>query len=417
MIANKLRQWRYYESKIPQYLSNDNGFVSQIKLFYNLLLTCDDFYYFMLKAFDINDTLYDSTINVSESNFEYIDFINGIYNYKQKSLDLYKSALNFTDDLYKYEKSYYDTLVSNESDFEYIENYANTSMKYGLIEKDVYKDEFNNTIDSYYQIDYDPEDSIYKFNETYSDILDKIGKLYNISRIVTLRRLDNDPGTYDDPNYEKISEPMVCGDSITPSNTLICGTSIITEDKTWHTVRLNNFNYLKLIKFKMIENNYHGTREELESLYKSVGLPIILFNNEIDSTITAYFELKYIDNPTDPYYVNYVDKLLFLNGYYDISMLGITTIHYANYNDKLDCWSKLVNENEYKYGYINDYTSILGNNTISIWSDCQNESEFVTKSNNHSNAQTTDLQYDNIVNDSLNPSTEDLMIMWAHWQE
>lgn len=298
MIASKLTKWDYYKRKFPEYLRND-GIVNQAKIFYDLLATCTSLEGNFLKIFDINDVLVDSY----DDEICYVDYMTGISNYYDVSKFNQADTHSFEIDNSDSNSNYYKRLTNDECT--HLTKYDDVTLLYN--------------IDSDGDVSYFDETRKYWNDEMNSKILDYIGNWYGINRIVKLKRLANTP---------------------------ISGGTVYYEDENdtkYHYIRLNNYNFLKLIRFQIIKSYTDGSREDINKLYKQIDLPITLLNSsEENLTANSYFELKYLnDTSNTEYNVNYVDKQLYLNGYYDMELFGIAMNRYARYGEYVSYFVEL----------------------------------------------------------------------------
>lgn len=79
---------------------------------------------------------------------------------------------------------------------------------------------------------------------------------------------------------------------------------------------LNNSEFLKLIKARIIQNNFFGTREEVLLLYKKIGLPVHLLDGETSGTARVLID------SLEPLTAN--EKAMFLNNLFTVQSLGIS---------------------------------------------------------------------------------------------
>lgn len=122
-----------------------------------------------------------------------------------------------------------------------------------------------------------------------SDILDKIGALFSVSRNFNLTYIDN-------------------------------GISTTSE------LSLNNELFLTLIKARIIQNCFDGSREMANEFYKSANLPIYMFTNASSpASCDVILNSSEIDVSSDL-------RALFLSGLLTITSLGI---HYTYSIDEI----------------------------------------------------------------------------------
>lgn len=116
---------------------------------------------------------------------------------------------------------------------------------------------------------------INNLDENESDILDKIGKLFGLSRNLT----------------------------------------VVIEDVTY-SLNLTNSEFFKLIQTTIIKNSFSGTREEAEKLYKMINIPILMLND----TTPAQVLMIYDDTEDE----NSNLQKLFLSGLFTLKSMGIS---------------------------------------------------------------------------------------------
>lgn len=110
-------------------------------------------------------------------------------------------------------------------------------------------------------------------------------------------------------------------------------------------LNLDNAQLLRLIKVNIVQNNYAGTREQIEDLYKTCGLKIYQYNNDTNlpntyksadhSSCTVYLCLDEdqfnAQSVSDGVLYNKLDKEvdepLFLAGMYTIRSMGLSYSH------------------------------------------------------------------------------------------
>lgn len=62
MLANELRQWKYYENQLPMYFKNSYGMIEQFSMLYDILLHLDNLNLDINYALDIFDSNYETFI-------------------------------------------------------------------------------------------------------------------------------------------------------------------------------------------------------------------------------------------------------------------------------------------------------------------------------------------------------------------
>ncbi len=337
MASNKLSKfdWEYYKRRYPEYLKND-GVIDMSRILYDILMVCESMKPILIKMFDVNNVL------KSEDGVDYIDYITGIKDYYNKSKQ-YRSSIGSLEASSNLSDGYYNKLESNDDikdDIEHLESYNGTSMKHW------FKD--NADLDGCI-VSKNLEQYKYWNDEMVSQVLDFIGQSFGVSRTISIRWLANTPEYGGTVYYED------------------------GKDKDWHPVKLNNYNYLKLIRFQIIKNNTDGSRQDMNNLYKSIDLPISIYNSPAGDDLVAelHFELKYLNNADSEYNVNYMDRLMFLNGYYDMNILGVSITRFASFADYVSNYAMLANEYDTKEELLkNDFSS--PSKFAAIWFDVEN---------------------------------------------
>lgn len=94
--------------------------------------------------------------------------------------------------------------------------------------------------------------------------------------------------------------------------------NITNEDGT-HNLYLNNSEFLKLIKARIIQNHYDGTYENSRKVYDMMELPVYIVNDS--STASA---LVIIDESTQ---LTDNEKIMFTSGLFTLKSMGITYSH------------------------------------------------------------------------------------------
>lgn len=112
-----------------------------------------------------------------------------------------------------------------------------------------------------------------------SDILDKIGALYGVTRTFDV--------TYEENNQQVTS-----------------------------ALHLTNSEFLKLIKARIIQNNYTGTYEESRNFYDNIGLPIYLFQSNCSAEVNVYLDSSVPSTGNE--------QKMFLANLFTIKSMGIT---------------------------------------------------------------------------------------------
>lgn len=192
LVPESILDWGYYKNKIPLYLRNSYGFEDFLRTFYSI---------FCASTFYPSETLYPS-----------IDI------FPENGSSIYSTAKGILDAL-----DIYDAGNGESSGAEGNENYL----------------AFINSLDG-------AEDG------TVSDILDKLGNLYNLRRTFNIE----DP---DDP-----------GETI--------------------TLTLNNREYLMLIKAQLTRNRYSGNYADMKKFFERIGLTVSIKTSE-DYPATAVLTL------------------------------------------------------------------------------------------------------------------------------
>ena len=113
-----------------------------------------------------------------------------------------------------------------------------------------------------------------------SDVLEKIGSLFGVNRVF-------------DVKYKK------------------------DDAEVTKSLRLNNSEFLILIKSQIIKNNYKGTFEESLQYYKLIGLPIYLLNSVNPAEL-----LLYLNETEGKFSQNIMD--MFLANLFTLESMGIT---------------------------------------------------------------------------------------------
>lgn len=334
-MNNKLTKldWDYYKYRYPEYLRND-GVVDMSKIWYDLLITCNGMKSQLIKMFDINNVLY------SNDGVDYIDYITGINDYYAMSRK-YRSDIGSLEGSNDDPDGYYHSII-NKPDVTHLESYDTTPLKHRFIydsKTRKFTSELSERLEDYH----------YWNDEMYSQVLDFIGKSFGVNRMIKIKWLANTPEYGGHVYYEN------------------------NKDKNDHYVRLNNYNYLKLIRFQIIKNNTNGTREDMNELYKSIDLPISIYNSPdgIDLIAELHFELKYLNkggNSNNEYNVNYMDKQMFLNGYYDMDILGVSITRFASFAEYVSNYAMLINDDE-KESMSNDFSS--PSKFAAVWLDVE----------------------------------------------
>lgn len=185
MLIDKLKEWKYYERKLPLYMRNSYGITEHFVILYELLLQLDKLEDEVMYALNVFDT-------------NYLDFINSL-----------------------------DTSINKDK----------------------------------------------------SDILDKLATLYGLTRDF-------------DVTYEE--------------NNVVVSASL----------HLNNSELLKLIKARIIQNDYKGTYEESRYLYEKIGFPIYM----LQTGEPAY---AYLFLDVGQYTPTLNERILFLAGFFTLKSMGI----------------------------------------------------------------------------------------------
>ena len=156
-------------------------------------------------------------------------------------------------------------------------------------------------------------------NGTKSDILDKLGLLFGVTR-----------------NF-----------SITYTHLYDTYTKELT---------LNNNDFLILIKAQIIKNYCNGSREQMTEYYYSIGLTVILMTSFIPATAFIYLA-KYSE--TSNYAVSDDVEAMFLAGMLTIRNIGINYYHNLLDMQTLLIWKELPPDNDIDtYGWGNNVNTI-----------------------------------------------------------
>ena len=131
----------------------------------------------------------------------------------------------------------------------------------------------------------------------HSDILDKIGELYGVTR--------NFDVTYTESGTEKTG-----------------------------SLHLTNSEFLKLIKARLIQNSYSGTYEDSRKFYEMIDLPIYLFQSQNPAEVYVYLDesAQLTDN----------EKKMFLSNLFTITSMGITYITNISNIVRLFVWDSTI---------------------------------------------------------------------------
>lgn len=140
-----------------------------------------------------------------------------------------------------------------------------------------------------------------------SDILDKLGKLYGLNRDFDVTYLEN--------SVEKTA-----------------------------SLHLNNAELLKLIKARIIQNNYTGTYKESRELYEKIELPIYILQ-----TYTAAYAYLFLDESSS-YTLSENEKILFLAGFFTLKSMGIRYATATGDISELALWDSSIDSKSWDVG-------------------------------------------------------------------
>lgn len=155
--------------------------------------------------------------------------------------------------------------------------------------------------------------SLPEYDDESSDILDKIGALFAVTRSFQVSYID------------------------------------ASSQNIVRTVNLNNHDFLILIKAQIIKNYFDGTYEQLVEYYASFNLPIVIMTSASSAVANVYL-VKF--NYSTDYDVSEDIKAIFFSGLLTVESMGIK----YNYSE-LDLSSILVwDSSDLQYGWGNGST-------------------------------------------------------------
>lgn len=329
MIDPKLKDPQYYRNKLTLWLRQCFGIKEQLDILSDVIAECDNYAEFFMKCFDVMDTL-DASTNDRVTNLEIINGGHFDYLVPSESEEEGAGGFNISDACAFYPLERWNAGDGSASvsfdNIGYVPPQADgkTPIPDDVLERMRTESQFN-----YYD----------------SDILDLIGEIVGVNRYITV-------------NY---------GPLYTFTDNRTESTLPARERVSNKLVRLTNSELYRCIRCRIVQNNYHGTYEELEQLYRKIGLNIYIIdmsgNNFSDRSAEAFL---YLDNrhfdplrfselkaemPTAmPLTIN--DKYLFLMGYYTIRSMGISyTVNIIDLRAKSARWDESMwglNEDQLK---------------------------------------------------------------------
>ena len=88
------------------------------------------------------------------------------------------------------------------------------------------------------------------------------------------------------------------------------------------SLHLTNSELLKLIKARIIQNNFDGTYKQLREYYDSMGFPIAILQGNLPATAFVY--ISPVDLEGNPIYITENEKDMILANLFTIKSMGIT---------------------------------------------------------------------------------------------
>lgn len=91
-------------------------------------------------------------------------------------------------------------------------------------------------------------------------------------------------------------------------------------------IYLGNKEFIRLIKAQILQNNYAGTREQINELYSNLGLTIRQYNSVNSGEVYLYWDKADFRNSDGTYKDGFSanDKILFEHGFYTIKSMGLS---------------------------------------------------------------------------------------------
>ena len=91
-------------------------------------------------------------------------------------------------------------------------------------------------------------------------------------------------------------------------------------------IYLGNVEFIRLIKAHILQNNYEGTREQIDELYKDLGLTIRQYNSVNSGEVDLYWDKNDFMNADGTYKDGFSanDRILFEEGFYTIRSMGLS---------------------------------------------------------------------------------------------
>lgn len=105
-------------------------------------------------------------------------------------------------------------------------------------------------------------------------------------------------------------------------------------------IYLENKEFIRLIKARILQNNYTGTREQINELYADLGLTIRQLDSVTPGEVVLYWDKNDFRNDDGTYKDGFSknDEILFEHGFYTIKSMGLSyTIEVTNFKN-LGIW-------------------------------------------------------------------------------
>lgn len=105
-------------------------------------------------------------------------------------------------------------------------------------------------------------------------------------------------------------------------------------------IYLGNKEFVRLIKAQILQNNYTGTREQINELYADLGLTIRQYNSANPGEVELYWNKEDFRNEDGTYKDGFSknDEILFEHGFYTIKSMGLSYLTKVTDFEKLGIW-------------------------------------------------------------------------------
>lgn len=120
-------------------------------------------------------------------------------------------------------------------------------------------------------------------------------------------------------------------------------------------IYLGNKEFIRLIKAQILQNNYAGTREQINELYSDLGLTIRQYNSTNPGEVYLYWDKADFRNDDGTYKDGFSanDKILFEHGFYTIKSMGLSyhteVVNFKNlgiWDSEEKLWGKTYTDEE-----------------------------------------------------------------------